>query len=435
MKYKLLLFLLVLCTIHLNASTPSKGYHINICAPSFKGSTAYFASYWAGNPYVKDSIQIPEDGIFDFKGTNTLPTGQYLIYIKPDIQIEVLIDEKEQSDIKIELAKDDLLKSKVTGSKDTQLFWEYLAGLQQTNFNREEFLQKNQGSWFTSFIRYNQPSQAMLHPNPSNNEQVRENIAYMKEHFFDNISFTDERLWRTNFFIPMVNSYLEEVVIQSVDSIAKENSWIVKQTEPNKFCFEQMLNHLFSQATSSKVMGMENVWARLAEDYIFDKNLNWVDSTQYSNLLRDYSLIEHNRIGMKAQNLNLTTLEGDSINTNDIESKYTLLYFYSPTCSYCNIEIEKIKTELYPKYKDVGLKIVTINTSPDKDDWVKYIEQHAIQDWINLSDPNYTSQYWMKYDVSGTPSIYLLNKDKIIIAKKLNVENLDKYLSRFLNKE
>lgn len=430
MRFKILILAIFCFVINSNIHAENhSGYKIQISAPSYKGSTVYFANYWAGNPYIKDSLQFDKKGVAIFEGKETLPTGQYLLYIDNSLRLELLIDEKEQSDIKIELAKKDISKSKINGSKDTQLLWEYITN-QQKNKEQNNILDKNKGTWFTQFVHANQPIK-VPHSEPENNQQAHENRSYVQEHYFDRIDFTDERLWRTSFFVPMVNNYLEEWIPQHPDTIAARSSWIVSQTKANEFCFENMLSTLVNQATTSKVMGMENVWAKLAEDYIFDKNISWIDSTQYSNLKRDYSLIELNRLGMPAQNLNLVTIEGDSINTNDIEAELLLLYFYSPDCSYCQEETKKLVNELFPKYKDSGLKIVAINLVHNLDKWQNYIEQKQMTEWINAADPNFSSQYWLKYDVSGTPSIYLLNRDKVIIAKKLDVENLIKYIERF----
>src|SRR5690606_24455310 len=100
-------------------------------------------------------------------------------------------------------------------------------------------------------------------------------------------------------------------------------------------CFKEMLSKLTNESLKSLRMGDENIWARLAEDYIFDKDVVWIDSAQNSELRKQYELIKNNRVGMKAHNLILQTLEGDIINTNDIDAEYLLLYFSNPRCGHC----------------------------------------------------------------------------------------------------
>jgi RNA polymerase-binding transcription factor DksA/peroxiredoxin len=125
---------------------------------------------------------------------------------------------------------------------------------------------------------------------------------------------------------------------------------------------------------------------------------------------------------MTAINIPLKTTKGDSINTSEIASDYTVLYFYDLNCGHCATETPRLHNELYEKYKNKGLKIVAINIGSDKEEWIEYIQKQNLTDWINAADMDYKSQYWLNYDLSGIPMTYLLDKDKKIIAKKTVVK-------------
>lgn len=470
MKYKIIITVIVLISLICH-STPihsknPNGYHIEVNAPFAKGSMAYLAKYWKGNPYTVDSVLVSQDGSFSFSKQEKLIPGQYLLYIKPHYQIELLID-KEQKNIQIKL-DEDLSKSVISGNKDTELFWNYInqyapysskiAELSQVIENSEnetereqsesqyiltlkeieqlmdQHVRKYKDTWFSSFIKASQSINTPF-PFPKDKEQYIENKQYLVNHYLDNIDLKDIRLWNTNFFTKQLDTYLFDIISQHPDSIAQAACDLVAKTKSDDKAFEQMLSHLYNEASTSHIMGMENVWAKLAEDYIFDQNISWIDSTLYSNLKAQYSLIELNRLGMKGQDLKLMTINGDSVHTNDIEANYTLLYFYSTSCSHCDKEIPILRNEFYPKYQDRGLKVVAINVDRDIEGWENFVQKHNIdtEGWYNLFDPNYSSQYWLKYDVSGTPSLYFLDKNKQILARKINLENLEKYLERILN--
>ena len=57
------------------------------------------------------------------------------------------------------------------------------------------------------------------------------NYNYNKDHFFDNIDLTDERLLRTLFYMPDLNAFFTNVVIQAPDSINKEIDKIIKKCQ------------------------------------------------------------------------------------------------------------------------------------------------------------------------------------------------------------
>lgn len=183
-----------------------------------------------------------------------------------------------------------------------------------------------------------------------------------------------------------------------------------------------------------KYVGRENIWAKLAEDFIIDKDHSWIDADQYKNLMQEYSVIKNNRVGSTAKNIKAITIDGQELNTNDVEANYTILYFYSPSCGHCSSETP-IVHDLMDKYKDDNIKIIAFNTTPDnKSAWEGFIEQNKMQDWINVSDPNNKSAYWLNYDVRGVPSIYVLDKDKKIVIKNINSSDLEYILDIYLNK-
>jgi len=55
--------------------------------------------------------------------------------------------------------------------------------------------------------------------------------------------------------------------------------------------------------------------------------------------------------------------------------------------------------------------------------------------WINVWDPNNSSNFRFFYNIYSTPTIYLLDKDKTIIAKRIGHESVRKIIEMELEKE
>ena len=68
------------------------------------------------------------------------------------------------------------------------------------------------------------------------------------------------------------------------------------------------------------------------------------------------------------------------------------------------------------------------------DKWRSFIKEHKLE-WINVADPNLHNNFRHEFDISSTPQIFLLDKDKIIKAKKIDVGTLDKILSKEMGVE
>lgn len=443
------------------AAKAQYGYHIEIDSPSSDHKWAYIAQYWDGKPYSLDSVLLSDKGRGILESKANLADGQYLLYIKPDIQLDLLLDGRK-NDIKVSIAKD-TKKYSISGSNDTKLLWQYILN---TNDNRTEaehiekqindstisaeqkkelrvqlealndefqketdaVTRKYDGSWFSTYLRGMTPVIPPYTP-PRTEEEAINNREFLKSHYFDNINLTDPRFWQTSYFPGMINNYLNTIVEPIHDSIAYAASRLVGKTKANDICFKNMLSRLTNNATKSSIMGSENIWTKLAEDYIFGKNISWIDSTQMRQLEVEYEKARFNRIGMPGHDLTLETIDGGQMNVYDINSDYTVLYFYDPTCGHCKTEIPLLHNKFYKQYKEKGVEIVAISINPDANVWKSFIKEYDLTDWVNCSDHNFKSQYWMYYDVSGTPSLFVLDKNKTIIAKKINEEMLERFFS------
>ena len=64
----------------------------------------------------------------------------------------------------------------------------------------------------------------------------------------------------------------------------------------------------------------------------------------------------------------------------------------------------------------------------NKEEWTAFLTKHNLYDWINVWDENNVSGFKILYDARKTPGVYVLDKDKKIVAKKLTVEQLKKFM-------
>jgi peroxiredoxin len=226
---------------------------------------------------------------------------------------------------------------------------------------------------------------------------------------------------------------MQQWVAQEPDSLANAASRLVAKTEENEYCFKEMLSKLMDESLKSDRMGDENIWALLAEKYIFDKNAIWVDSAQTAVLKQQYERIKSNLIGMQAHDLTLQTIDGKAINTNDIQAKYLILYFYDPDCAHCQTATPEFHDKLYANYKSKGVETVAINIGNDNEKWNAFVKDKKLTDWINCSDPGFKSQYWIYYNVSSLPTVYVLDENKKIVAKGLDEQNLEKFFNFYFD--
>ena len=73
------------------------------------------------------------------------------------------------------------------------------------------------------------------------------------------------------------------------------------------------------------------------------------------------------------------------------------------------------------------MEILAISTITDINKWREFVQKFEL-DWINLADPYYQSDFRQLYNVKTTPTIYILDQDKKIIAKDIGTDQIEDFL-------
>jgi predicted nucleotidyltransferase component of viral defense system len=89
------------------------------------------------------------------------------------------------------------------------------------------------------------------------------------------------------------------------------------------------------------------------------------------------------------------------------------------------------------KWKQQGVKIYAVLTENEKEKWLQFIHEKQLKGWIHVYQTEEQKKmeaesqkpgYRQLYDVTQTPTLYLLDSEKRIIAKKLTWQQLDDML-------
>ncbi|MBO7372067.1 MAG: hypothetical protein J6U34_06120, partial [Bacteroidales bacterium] len=72
--------------------------------------------------------------------------------------------------------------------------------------------------------------------------------------------------------------------------------------------------------------------------------------------------------------------------------------------------------------KSKKVKVVSVYLSPDRQLWLDDIKKY--NNWTHLTDEGPESQLREDYDLVVVPRLYLLDKDKRVIAKDITVQML-----------
>ena len=454
-------------------SKSKEGYNITGNVIGLKDSTVMLAYYFGGKQYAVDTAVV-NNGSFTFTGNENLKGGIYLIVMSDNKYFDLIVSEQHFS---FTTDFDNLIGAMVfTNSIENPPFYNYLnfitkmqkevtplrqkidlsKGDEKVELQKEidkidlevkkyrqEFIKINDDKFFSKIvIATTEP----IIPKAPKDADKSFQFRYYKKHFWDNIDFSDERMLRTPIFFNKMDQFLEKLTAKHPDSINISADILIENSRANKDIFQYVVSYITSTYERSKIMGMDAVFVHMVEKYYITNQCGWVDSTQLVKISDRAQKIAPNLIGRKASEFLdfysrpfMKDTLGVFHTLEEIKADYTVLVFYGPTCGHCKKEIPKIKNDV-DSLISIGYNIKTfaVATEFDLSEWKKFINDQKTGSWINVADINHddegnpvaSSDWRDKYDIYSTPVVYLLDKEKKIIAKRITHQQIVEIISR-----
>ncbi len=232
--------------------------------------------------------------------------------------------------------------------------------------------------------------------------------------------------------------YYDEILPQTTDSIIRYADEMLAAAKPNDEMFKYVLSSLTAQYVNPKFMGLDAVFVHLFEKYYLTGQADSWMNEKYRKFIfdRGYSLMA-NVLGKKAAELPMVDTSGKSFSLYTVQAPFTVICFWDPTCGHCKEEVPKVDSIFQAKWKQQGVKLIGVMTDGGMDNWLKFIRDNKLNGWIHVHQTEETRDkitkagtpgYRQLYDVYQTPVMYLLDKDKNIIAKKINYKQIDDFI-------
>lgn len=165
--------------------------------------------------------------------------------------------------------------------------------------------------------------------------------------------------------------------------------------------------------------------AMIGKDYIVNNPLSWASET-VDEVKWVLSKMEQNPVGSKATDEYLPNNKGIKKRMLAGRSDYTILLFNIAYCQDCQI-IREYLADMGPLLKQKKAKVVSVYMSADREFWETFVTIN--KKWTHLIDDDPSSQLRQDYDLSIVPRLYLLDKNKTIIAKDLSISELSDILN------
>lgn len=452
-------------------SAPS-GYSIELTLRPYKQEKVYLGYYYGDKKAIADSMILDVNSKGVFKGPKPLLGGIYFIVSpKKEILFELLIDKQQRFSIQADTAKlpAGVVFSNSADNLSFQRYTSFANGLSQIAAKANQDMAKARTATDSAmaesqlkqlgvglkryrdsimrtapqtilaalFKAMDEPEVPPASKHPGGKYDSNFAYRYFKSHYWDGVSFDDDRLIRTPFFESKLSRYYRDLVPPSPDSIIREVDRMILYARPSNEMYKFLMVHFVQKYINPEYMGQDAVFVHLFEKYINTGQTDFF-TEQYKDFMtrRAYSIMA-NLIGRPAADLDMVDSSGNPRNLFSIKSDLTVVCFWDPTCGHCKEVVPKLDSIYKTKWKGMGVVIYGVMTDGGKDNWIKFIKDHQMNDWVHVYElPSTTAKitaegkpsYRQLYDVYQTPMLYLLDKEKRIIAKKLSLEQLDEVI-------
>jgi len=449
-------------------------FELKVTFKPFKRQFIYLGYHYGKQKPIIDSVLLDDNSTGVFKRAKKLEKGVYLVgFPNKTGYFEVLIDKEQKFSVIADSAN--LIPSmKFIGSADNTLFLQYQnyasgKGKEIENAKkqlaasktkadstkwtdiivkadkdiqqyRQDLIAKNPNATISALLKaMKNPEVPPVSQHPGGKYDSTFAYRYFKDHYWDDTWFFDERLARTSFFEEKLDEYFATLIYPNPDSVIKELDWMLAYATANDEMQRFLLVKFINRYLNPQYMWEDKVYIHLFEKYFSQKEYPWLNEKGKKTIFDRYYSMAANVFGTTAADIELPDSTGNMKKLFGISDPYTVVVFWDPTCGHCKETLPRIDSIYRAKWDTLHVKIYAIAKETDgtKKDWLSFINEHHLTGWEHVYNSkeandarvkNNIPSYYQLYDVQVVPTLYLLDKNKSILAKKIPFDQIDKVL-------
>ena len=450
------------------ASYGQTGYDLKFTITGLQDTTVLLGHYYGESTYAKDTA-FSKGGVFSFQGKSALPHGVYFLILGKTRLFDFVIGSGQN--FKMETKKGDYVKTmKVTGDIDNKLFFDNMRFNADRNGEVEPIVKVLQDSSTSqdkrkeareAFDKINKKVLAyqddiiQKHPNtmtarlmktakrlevpdapkkPDGSIDSTHQLRYYRQHYFDYFDLSDDALMRLPkpIYTEKINEYLDKLYPPQSDSLIKAIDKLVAKARKNPETYKYAVYNCLVKYQAPEIMGLDAIFVHIYDKYFATGEMDfWANARMKQNIKEHADRLRTSLIGMQGKNLIMQDANLQPRSMYDIKNKYTILFIFDPDCSHCKEETPKL-LKFYNEYRtkfDIEVFAVSSDTSMAKMN--SFIKNFKMP-WITVNGPRtYVGSYHDLYDAMQTPTLYILDEKKKIIAKKPPIESLPDFFANY----
>lgn len=471
---KRLLFIILSSSFFLMSfAQTTDNYEIEINIDEYHDSVIYLANYYGDKTYLADTaIDLSGKGHFVFSKDKELEGGLYIIVSKSKKSLfEFLVADSKKMKFETSMAEL-IVNMKIENSNENSIFYDYLRYSgdlykkvkplnekikvldpksdsvqilkdELTNLNLEmvdykmELMEKHPETFLSAFFGLlKDPSiPDTLLTLPDGTKDSAYPYRYYKQHFWDDVKLSDDRLIRTPVFHKKLDTYFDKVILKDADTIINEIDRLLSQLDEKGELFKFSLWHLTIKFDESQIMGHDAILVYLSDHYYSKGKAAWLNEGVVKNIMDEADKRRNTIIGNQAPNLIMQDTNFKPQSLYELQNDFVVLYFWDPQCGHCKEETPKLVDFYKESAKDLNLEIFAVCADSNMAKMKEYIISKKMN-FVNVNGPRgYTSDYHDLYNIFSTPVVLVLDKKKKIIAKRIQADQLQGFIENYIKYE
>lgn len=254
----------------------------------------------------------------------------------------------------------------------------------------------------------------------------KNSYEFLRDHYFDNIDMKENRLLHTEVLYVTITRYMNTFGDpQSSENYIRAADTVLKKFSVNPAFEEYALTLLLNTFEHSS---WEKVFTHLVDTYVSPNSCEVEGAQEYLALSET---IRNLAVGKPAPPIEMKDSNGKEFSLGQSKGRMTLLFFWSSECPHCHAVMPAIKG-IYDQWQPKGFEIVAISIDTDEAAWRAALRGMDPR-WIQLCDlKGFDSELLKTYNTWKTPGFFLLDAQKIIVAKPLLPAQIEDALQKYL---
>jgi len=409
-----------------------------------------------------DTTHTDDTGAFSFSlDKTTSPVGMYITINGPEKAVELIYNHEDitftttgfsgQDDIQIissienliyydylflkglNLYKMDLLQPLVKNYPREDPFYKLITGQfrqlkEQLDQRVENIILENPNTLAAKYIKVDQPVIA-----PTGLTEEQEN-NYLKQHYFDQVDFTDTLLINSSFLTSKVVQYLSLSQYNANSQETLEDNLLIavdtvlNKAQANQAVYEFLVDFL--------IKGFEGIGFERGLEHIANSSRleEFCENTERKERLGNkLEYIRKLALGQKAPSFSTVDLNGKPLSLDSIKANTTVLIFWASWCPHCDEVLPVLKT-YYDQTTRQEFDVIAISVDESEQPLREAIKAGNYQ-WHNVGElKGWEGPVINTYGIAATPTLFILGKDHTILSKPIGKAKLTGDLKGLLEK-